>query len=400
MNKKRVQELKLISFLCIIILVCELVYIGYHFLYRHEESVYFEGINATVSVDDYYISVGSNNDNANHYEKAKISKYDTKRQKSYEKLYNIGFNSSFFGVATDGDNVIAVGSYEKTEREHNASVRRALIVKYDTDGNILFETDFGLLDNSKFTSVTVVGEDYYVTGQSIYKNTRVGNKNGGAILAKYNKDGELQWYKTYGSNKSSIFNDLLVVNNNIYTVGTDDNYLGVLVKYDMNGNFITYNDYRTTDSIGFSGIANIDGFVYVSGALRRENDDNDAMIVRYNLDCTYIDQVVYTGDGIERFNKLIVDDHNNLVAIGTMAIPRDESGISEYNYDGIIAKYDSNLKHVDSVSYGDDRDDFFTDIVFDDNQYIVVGYSFYDDGSYMSKFIRYSKALKVLGVES
>jgi hypothetical protein len=29
-----------------------------------------------------------------------------------------------------------------------------------------------------------------------------------------------------------------------------------------------------------------------------------------------------------------------------------------------------------------------------------VGYSFYEDGSYMSKFIRYSKALKVLGVES
>lgn len=399
MNKRRVQELKFISFVCMIILVCEILYIGYHFLYQEEESVYFEGINAMISVDDYYVTVGSNNDNDNHYEKAKISKYDLKRQKDSEKLYNVGYNSSFFGIASDGEDYVVVGSYEKTEKEHEDSVRRALIVKYDKYGEIVFEQDFRVLDNSKFTGIAVVGEYYYVTGQSIYKNTRVGSKDGGAILAKYNRDGDLIWYKTYGSNKSAIYNELLVVGDSIYTVGTDENYLGIIAKYDLDGNFITYNDYRTTDSLGFSGIASIDGFIYVSGALRRENDDNDAMIVRYNQDLVYIDQVVYTGNGIERFNKLIVDDHDNIVAIGTMAVAQEEGGISEYNYDGIIAKYDKNLKYVDSVSYGDDRDDFFTDILFVDDEYVVIGYSFYDDGNYMSKFIRYSKALKVLGVE-
>ena len=50
--------------------------------------------------------------------------------------------------------------------------------------------------------------------------------------------------------------------------------------------------------------------------------------------------------------------------------------------------------------YGDERDDYFTDIILDHNQYLVVGYSSYEDGSYLSKFIRYSDALKVLGVES
>ena len=400
MNKKRVRDLKIISFLCIIILVCELAYIGYHFLYRSEESVYFEGVNAVASARNCYISVGSNNDNDKHFEKAKISKYDLDRKKNYEKLYNVGYNSSFFGVVVDEDNYVVVGSYEKTLEEHEDSIRRALIVKYDSNGDIVFEKDFSLLDNSKFTNIIAVGDYYYVTGQSIYKNTRVGNKDGGAILAKYNKDGDLIWYKTYGSNKSSIYNDLLVVGNSIYTVGTDDDYLGIISKYDLDGNFITYNDYRTTDALGFSGIASIDGFIYVSGALRRENDDNDAMVVRYNLDCVYIDQVVYTGDGIERFNKLIVDDDNNIVAIGSMAVAQEESGISEYNYDGIIAKYDKNLKYVDAVFYGDDRDDFFTDVLFTNNEYVVVGYSFYEDGSYMSKFIRYSKALKVLGVES
>ena len=400
MNRKKVQQFKFISFVCVIILVCELIYIGYHFLYNREKSVYFEGVNAIISAPNYYISVGSNNDNDKHYEKAKVSKYDEKRIKKYEKLYNIGFNSSFFGVAIDGNDYIVVGSYEKTEDDHNDSVRRALIVKYDKDGNVLFEKDFELLDNSKFTSVVVEGDYYYVTGQSIYKNTRIGSKEGGAILAKYNKDGKMIWYRTYGNSKSAIYNDLIISNNSIYTVGTDDNYLGIISKYDLDGNFITYNDYKTTDSLGFSGIVENNGFIYTCGAVRGSDDNTDAMIVRYNHDCTYIDQAVYQGTGIERFHKLIIDDHDNVVAIGTAAAAEKSGGITEYDYDGIIAKYDKDLKYIDAVTYGDERDDYFTDIMFDKGEYVVVGYSFYDEGSYMSKFIRYSKALKVLGVDS
>ena len=399
MNRRKVQRYKTISFICIVILICELCYIGYRTLYRSEKSVYFEGVNAIISTDNSYITVGSNNDNDNHYEKAKISYYNLAKEKVFEKLYNIGYNSSFFGVAVDGEDVIAVGSYEKEEKDHNDSVRRALIVKYDSIGNVVFEKDFGLLDNSKFTSVVVDGEYYYVTGQSIYRNTRVGNKDGGAILLKYNKDGELIWYKTYGSSKNSIYNDLVIEGGNIYTVGTDNNYIGVIVKYDLDGNYLTYNDYKTTDSIGFSGIVATNKSIYVSGALRRENDNTDAMIVRYSYDCRYIDQAVYTGEGIERYNKMIVDDQGSIVAIGTQAIAQEDVGITEYNYDGIIAKYDEDLKQIDLVNYGADRDDYFTDIIFDKGEYVVAGYSFYDEGSYMSKFIRYSKALKVLGVQ-
>ena len=400
MNRRKVQKYKRISYICIFLLFCEIFYVGYHLIFKSEKSVYFEGINAIVSTKQSFITVGSNNDNDNHYEKAKVSQYNEQKEKTFEKLYNVGYNSSFFGVEVDEDNFIAVGSYEKTEDDHNHSIRRALIVKYDTDGNVLFEKDFGLLDNSKFTSIVVADDGYYVTGQSIYRNTRVGSKDGGAILAKYSKDGKLLWYRTYGSNKSAIFNELILYRGSIYTVGTDDNYVGVLVQYDLEGNFITYNDYRTTDSLGFSGIVAKDSFVYISGALRRENNDTDGMIVRYNTNCVYIDQVVYTGEGIERFNKVIIDDQDHLVVIGTMATSQQHGGITEYNYDGILAKYDLSLKYIDSVSYGADRDDYFTDIIYRQDEYVVAGYSYYDDGSYMSKFIRYSKALKVLGVDS
>ena len=401
MNRVIYKRINFIFTIALFVVIIELLYIGYRLVYKNKESVYFEGINAVETADNYYVTVGSNNNNENHYERASISKYNMKKEKTFEKLYNIGFNSAFFGVVIDSDNVVAVGSYEKTEKDHDNSIRRALIVKYDKDGNVIFEKDFKLLDNSKFTNIIKDGDDYLVTGQSIYKNTGIGNEDGGAILAKYSKDGDLLWSKTYGSNKEAIFNDLIIADDYIYTVGSDSNHEGLIVKYDRNGEYVLFNNYITTDSLGFSGIISIDDYIYVSGSGKSGDVDTDAMIVKYDLDCTYIDQVLYKGKGLERFNKLIVDDHENLIAIGTQAVATktNKHNVNDYNYDGLIAKYDLDLKQVDAVVYGDERDDYFTDIKYIDGKYLVVGYSSYEDGSYMSKFINYSMALKVLEVE-
>ena len=54
---------------------------------------------------------------------------------------------------------------------------------------------------------------------------------------------------------------------------------------------------------------------------------------------------------------------------------------------------------ISVVNYGDENDDYFTDIIILDGNYLVSGYSYYKDGSYLSKFITYSNALKTLEVE-
>ncbi len=400
-NRRIIKRLKLVIVLCLLILVGELGYIGYSIFNRKEESLYFDGINAIVSTDSYYATVGSNNNNDNYYEKAKISKYNEKKEKTFEKLYNVGFNSSFFGVTVDEDSLVAVGSYEKDIDDHNDLVRRALIVKYDANGDIAFEKDFKVLDNSKFTSIKKIEDGYLVTGQSVYKNTKVGTSDGGAILVKFDKDGNVVWSKTYGSNKAAIYNDLLLVDDYIYTVGTDDNYLGILCKYDLDGNLVAYNDYKYTDGIGFSGIVNIGDKIYISGANRVNKSNTDAMIVEYDVDCKYIKQKIYKSKGIDRFNKLIKDDHDNLIAIGLMATNRSKRSrtVDEFDYDGVVGKYNANLDEIAVVTYGDEQDDYFTDIKVVNGNYLVVGYSSYEDGSYLSKFISYSDAFKVLGVE-
>ena len=401
MNKRILKRLRLITIICLVVLFIELLYILYCAFYREDKSIYFDGINAFDTMKTGYVTVGSNNNNEKFFEKAKLTVYNEKKENILEKIYNKGYNSAFFGVAVDGSDFVAVGNYEENKKDYKNSVRKALLVKYDKDGNIVFEKSFSALDNSKFTNICVVDDGYIVVGQSIYKNNKIGNsKNGGAYIIKYSKDGEELWKKNFGSNDSAIYNDLVVYDDYIYVVGKSDSRVGLISKYDLDGKLIETNDYKYTDSLGFSGVVIIDDYLYVCGSNRTDDDDTDAMIVKYDLDCKYVDEVIYRGEGIERFNKIIKDSNDNLISIGISAVvdKKSRDTVDEYNYDGIIAKYNNDLEKIAVVSYGDERDDYFTDLKLVNNDYLVTGYSSYEDGSYMSKFIRYSDALKVLEI--
>ena len=405
MEKKIFKWLKIILVICVFILIFEVIYIVYNVALVEGKSVYFDGINSLLYEDNSYITVGSNNNNDQKFEKAKLSKYNDKKEKEFEKLYNKGYNGVFFDATYDDECYVVVGSYEKDEDEHNKKLRSGLIVKYDSMGNVLFESDFQFLGNSKFTSIISIDDGYLVTGQSIYKNMTLGfSDKGGAFLIKYTKYLEIEWKVNYGSSKSAIYNSVLVHDDNIYVVGKDLDRVGIISMYDEDGEHIKTTKYKYTDSLGFTDIKRIDNRLFVVGAKVNGNDtsNTDALIVKYNLKCDFRDEVIYTKDSLERFNRIDVDEDDNVIVVGTSSVSSKKTsrnGISVFSYDGIIGKYSKDLETSSVISYGDERDDYFTDINCVDGKYLVTGYSSYDDGSYLSKFITYSDALKVLGVE-
>lgn len=402
MEKKIFNILKVIAITCFVILLVEIIYIFY---LSQEKSIYFDGINSIINVDDGYVAIGSNNNNDKYLEKAKITKYNAAKEKMFEKIYNKGYNGVFFDVVEDSNkNLIAVGSVEYSEENHYEGNRVGLIVKYDKDGNLLYENTFAVLDDSKFTSVEICDDGYIVSGQSVYSNMKVGVSDaGGAILLKYDKELNVVWSSNYGDSKTACYNDILIDDDYIYVVGVLESIIGIVSKYDMNGELVDTCKYEYTDSLGFTGIVYLDKHLLVSGAKKvNDSEETDAVIVKYELDLDLDEEIVYEGNGFERFNQMIIDSHDNVVVVGTSAqVDKEKSSdnVSIFIYDGLLGKYDKNLTKISVILYGDDRDDYFTDIIASDGNYLVSGYSSYEDGSYLSKFITYSDALKTLGVE-
>lgn len=405
MEKRILKVLRIVFVICLAILLVEVFYLTYVNFFKEKKSIYFDAINAvTVGDSNNYIVVGSNNNNDKHYEKAKLAKYNSKKEKIFEVLYNKGYNGAFFDVALDEDNYVAVGSYEASDDEHKAGTRKALIVKFDNTGKILFDKSFGVLDNSKFVGIEVLNDGYLVVGQSIYENTTLGFSNaGGAYLVKLDKSGNIIWRSNYGGNKAAIFNDVICAQGYIYVSGRDSSRVGLVNKYDMDGNLIKSTGYEYTDSLGFTSLVAVDDGIVVSGAKKTVDDNNnsivDALLVKYDFDCNYISEKSYDNGNMERFNRVIKDSNGNLLVVGNEALADTNNDVNVLLYNGIIGKYKSDLSDIKLEKYGEQRDDHFTDVILVNNDYWVVGYSSYEDGSYLSKFIVYSDALKVLEVQ-
>lgn len=407
MKKSTKNIIKCIVAICFIVLLFDVIYIIYQNQKNQPESNYFDSINDYVSFQSSYIAVGSNNDNAKSYEKAKITRYDEKFQKTWEKFYNRGFNSTFYHVAVDDDGFVAVGSFQKTKKERKEKTSTALLVKYDDEGNEEFHKTLQILGNSVFKSVVVVEDGYLVVGQSIYENSTLGmSEEGGAILVKYDKTGKVLWQDNYGGNKSGLYNDLVVLDDAIYVVGKDYGRVGIISKYSLDGKRLQTKNYQYTDTLGFTGITQIDDELVVVGAKKVHEDeydhDIDGLIVKYDFDLDVIDTVIYQDRGLERFNTVTHDSSNNLILVGHQALLDEKKSTKTkniYQYYGLLAKYKSNLKEVYVERYGDGNHDYFTDVSLVEDHYLVSGYSKYKKQGYFSKFITYSFAGKMLEVK-
>lgn len=404
MNRKLKIVLRSIVIFCIVVLIID----GFVLFFNKDNSTkktYFDSINGFEILEDSYIAVGSNNNNENGFEKAKITLYDENDNKKWEKLYNNKYNSSYFSVKKDNDSYIAVGSIEKNKKEHEDSVRSAIIVKYDSDGEKIAENTFQVLGNSKFTNVLVVEDGYLVVGQSIYENMTLGfSDEGGAFIVKYDKNLKEIARRNYGGSKSGIYNDIIINKEFIYTVGKDASNVGIVSKYTPNLERINTVNYEFTDSFGFTGMVSDGNYLYVVGGKKMKEDkqdyDTDGLVVKYDLDLNKIGEITYKKDGMERYNRVLLDDKQNIVIAGQTGVynkKKSTDKVNVFSYDGILAKYDTNLKEQFVEIYGDEKDDYFTDIKLKKNGYLISGYSTYDEYSYVANFIYYTKSGKLIG---
>jgi hypothetical protein len=208
---------------------------------------FYERFQSVVVTKDGYIVVGNiekyDEINVNGVSNAFIAKYDFNGNILWDKKFNPTTANEFNKIISVSDGYIVVGrthvirkdiyecesnvpdeNYEGEpaedyEEEDSCSYvdtgkDNALIVKYDFNGNILWQKEFGDADNKEeFRSVAILGDGYIAVGSSNNNDDDffVSYYNYSAITVKYDLKGNVVWSKNYLDSKFAAFNDVVAV---------------------------------------------------------------------------------------------------------------------------------------------------------------------------------------------
>lgn len=375
------RYIKIILFFIVFIVI--IVGCSFFFFYQKKEIRYLDTIDATTVVNDVIYAVGRNNDNDKELTKAKFSIYNSKQEKIYEKLYNTGYTSRFYDLLVDDEDVVIVGEYEKTKKDYKNNNSTAVILKYDEEGQLLFEKE---VSDTNFYDVLACDDGYLAIGTSHDKNKTKG------VLVKFHTDGTLDWKKEYGT-ENTEFTAGVFYHNKIYVTGIE-NQSGVLVSFSRDGKLID-SIHEETDSLGFSSITVVADSLVLSGGKKVTEDFSQPLLVKYDLDLSYIDSAIYNSKYSGRFLTVITDNNDDLVVLASTVEGKKNKDV----HHAYIGKYREDLTEASVVPYYNEEDDYFTDVSLMQDTYLVSGYSFYSEQGYLSKFLSYSEALKVLEVK-
>lgn len=358
-------------------------------------------------------------------EQAKLVKYDKELNVLFESTFMGDYDSTFYDAISTKNGIYAVGSYIYEESQISLKTRDGLIVKYNKDGKMEWFKNFQILGDTEFKRIIEVDDGLIVVGQSIYENMEIGTHDqGGGIIIKYDFDGNIIWENNFGGNKSGIFNDVIKVDDGYICVGKDAVNYGLIVKFNLNGERIWVKNYSNTDEIGFSRAILKDDKIYIAGSFNKSNEKDkdgnikfeyDAAVFIYSLDGELLDLYSIGGSSLDRFNSLILND-NQIIAVGyTKSKDIDVKGLNynEKTTEGIIVSFDYKGNVIDAYSYSGSKNESLTGItesitetenlINNTKDYIVVGYTNSKRGvftgnnkDYFSKVIKFDSKLNII----
>lgn len=331
----------------------------------------------------------------NGLEKGKIAKYDGNGKLLWEKAYDDGNNSTFSAVKVVEDGYLVVGSSEFNEYQITNSIREGIVVKYDFDGNKIWQKRYSLSSNTKFLDLLIVEDGFVVVGQSIYENLELGNKPGGGVIVKYDFEGNLIWEQNYGGNKSGIFHAISKLGSGFVVVGRDSKDTGITVVFDQDGNRQWVKNYSYTDKEGFCDVVVSNDKIYVVGSKKiwtdtgNEEEDNmrdakntDAIVAIYDTTGKLLSEKTFGGSSYERYESITLMD-DTLYLVGHMTSMDTDLKIESHDNSmtGLLVQMDLDGNILSKNTYGGSNEDNLLYLMPMGENMIAVGLSNSRDGS-------------------
>ena len=217
-------------------------------------------------------------------------KYDKDLNEVWRTNYGGSKSGIFNDLYVEDDAIYVVGK---------DATRYGIFVKYDRDGNRQFVKNYEYTDTIGFSAIDKIGDDYVVVGsRTMNIDAEDEDKETVALVVKYDADGNIIFEQTYKVNQNARFNSVLVDNNEIVVVGhtykkdeeesTDSynvlRYSGLFAKYSADGDVIVEQEETGSRDIYFSDIAVVgDEYQIVGQTSAKELGGNNKDLKSYFL---------------------------------------------------------------------------------------------------------------------
>jgi len=265
-----------------------------------------------------------------------IVKYDVDGEVEWKKSFGgNGDQDGYVGaVATDDGGCVAIGTFNSSDQDM-AGISKggldAVIVKYSSHGDIEWKNSFGGSSMDSFGGIVVTEDGGYVVagGSNSTDQDLTGLNKGGtdAIIVKYDTGGEVEWKKSFGGSSTDDFSGIVVTEDGGYVVAggsnsTDQDLTGlnkgghdaIIVKYDAEGEVEWKKSFGGGNTDYFYGIV-VDGgggFAAVGTSASADQDmtglhkiqvnsNEDAIIVKYLDMSEPVGTVTSDAEGTECF---------------------------------------------------------------------------------------------------
>jgi len=405
-DEKFKRIIKITGIICAAIILVEAC-VFFFLRYQREASiVYYDAYQMAIVDGDFVVAVGSSdfkkstvNDYTEGVEKGKLVKYDREGNVVFEIKYDHGMASTFTSVLATNDAYYVTGSGVFDDYQQENNIRDAFFIKYDKEGNKLWEKYYGVLSNTRFNQAILVEDGIVVIGQSIYENMEVGNHTtGGGVIVKYDFEGNEVWHNNHGGNKSGNFNGIAEVGGDFYVVGKDASDSGNLIKFNQNGEYVWHKNYSYTDSMGLQDIVYFNQQLYVVGSKKiledekkedRKTENTDGVLLVFDKKGNLKEEKTFGGSKNERFMGIeAIEDSLYVTGVSNSLDSSLEIQLNDSEdtiVSGFILKYNQDLDVVSSKVLGGKNNDVLTRLVKYDNTFYISGYSNSKDGTISKK---------------
>ncbi len=286
-------------------------------------------------------------------------------------VYGGNVTDDFYAVATDSsNNIVCVG--QTVSEGTNGD---ALVVKFDSNMNIIARKRYGGSVSDRFYGVAVDGSDNIIcVGSTTSEGT-----GGDVLIVKFDNNLNIVARKHYGGSGADIAYAVAVdTTGNVICAGyTSSEGIGseaLTIKLDNNLNILARKIYGGSAVDKFYGVTtdSTDNIICV-GYTSSEGTAGEALVVKFDSSLNIIARKRYGGASADAFNAVATDSTDNIICAGSTA----SEGAGG---DALVVKFDSSLNILARKHYGGANTETFVSVTTDSSNNIICAGSTASEG--------------------